>query len=112
MNLLKFAISFFLGWLYSKTNRYEEVFFVAGGTMILCVILLSFIHWFLKRTPADRRVTDIQNANTELAINEMNGSNRTSERGVLLKIPRGNGCSITDTNTDELPLCVVHVSSV
>ena len=80
-----------LGWLYSETNGYEKVFFVAGGTMILSFLLLCPVHC-MSRAPPDIHTRDVtvDNEDAEQNIEMTNIPDTATEKNILLPLSNGH----------------------
>jgi hypothetical protein len=77
----------YTGWLYTKTDGYEKVFFVAGGTILLSFLLLFPVHC-LSKTPADVRssVITADNENTVQNVEMTNIGDGATEKNILLPL--------------------------
>ena len=96
---------FCLGWLFNETNRYEEAFFVAGGTMFLSLLLLSIVQCLLKQPSAEHE-TNVDNRNNSLTSNNMALEQwHVSRKDASQRYWNGMQCS----NTDEQLLYVSNV---
>lgn len=97
-----------IGWLYSETNGYEKVFFVAGGSMVLTFLLICPVHC-LSKAPPDMQTVNaviVDGENVEESVEMTN----KAEKNVLLLSVRNNDLesdfvkveSSGSNDTDEL----------
>ena len=77
--------------MYSETNGYEKVFFVAGGTIFLAFLLLFPVHCLLKAPPdiqTSSRIVDIENPEQNMEMTNI--PDGAAEKSVLLPVSNGD----------------------